>query len=311
MTKKQIYKVAEHLFSIEMDNGSFIWSRMEEPYGPFETDAAPSGNDGYLFEVSVIEDTPLENEEVQERLSLMKPIYSNYGKVEPGFIELAVYKDDNGLCIEFTQPRSATVNGRVFLNKEYDKATLYLNGTLLEKWNGLNTGLNFCYVLSAACRNTVLTHASCVTYNGKAYLFLGKSGTGKSTHSRMWLNALDGVVLLNDDHPVIRVHDDGNVIAYGSPWSGKTRCYKNIQAPVGGMIRISRAPYNKARRLSNIESYASLMPTFSGISWEKNLADGRDRTIQGIIRSVPCWVMECLPDNDAAKVCCETVTNVL
>ena len=310
MTNKQIYKVAEHLFSIEMDNDSFIWNRMEESYGPFKTDMTPDGNEGYLFEVSVSEDVPFENEEVHGRFSQMRTLYSNFGKGEPGFIEIAVYKDEEGLCIEFIQPGSSFVNGRLFLSKKYDKAKLYLYGTLLEKWNGLNTGVNFCYVLSGACRNTVLTHASCVTYKGKAYLFLGKSGTGKSTHSRMWLNALEGVVLLNDDHPVIRVHEDGNVVAYGSPWSGKTHCYKNMQAPIGGIIRISRAPYNKARRLSVIESYASVMPTFAGISWEKDLADGRDRTIQGIIRTVPCWVMECLPDEDAARVCCKAVTGV-
>ena len=83
-----------------------------------------------------------------------------------------------------------------------------------------------------------------------------------------------------------------------------------MQAPIGGIIRISRAPYNKARRLSIIESYASLMTSFSGMTWEKELADGRDKTIQGIISKVPCWVMECLPDEDAARVCAATVMEV-
>ena len=132
---------------------------------------------------------------------------------------------------------------------------------------------------------------------------------GKSTHSRMWLAALDGCLLLNDDHPVIRI-TDGNVIAYGSPWSGKTRCYKNLQFPVGGIIRIVRAPYNKAQRLSIIGSYASLMTSCSGMIWEKDLADGRDRTIQGIISAVPCYTMECLPNEDAAKVCSRAVMEV-
>ena len=109
---------------------------------------------------------------------------------------------------------------------------------------------------------------------------------------------------------MIRVDKMGRVIAYGSPWSGKTHCYKNIQAPVGGIVRITRAPYNKARRLSMIESYASLMTSFSGMTWEKDLADGRDRTIQSIIASVPCWVMECQPDEEAAIVCSNAVTRV-
>lgn len=138
-------------------------------------------------------------------------------------------------------------------------------------------------------------------------MFLGKSGTGKSTHSRMWMAALDKVSLINDDHPIVRICDDGTVMAYGSPWSGKTRCYKNESAPVGGIVRISRAPYNKARKLSVIESYASIMTSCSGMTWEREMADARDSTMQGVISKVPCWVMECLPDNDAALVCSAAV----
>ena len=139
-------------------------------------------------------------------------------------------------------------------------------------------------------------------------MFLGKSGTGKSTHSRMWLNSVEGSELLNDDHPVIRIDESGTTIAYGSPWSGKTPCYKNLQAPVGGIVRISRAKHNRARRLSHIESYASLMPSCPNLVWEKQFAEYKHATLQKIIASVPCWVMECLPNEDAAKVCCESVT---
>jgi hypothetical protein len=168
-------------------------------------------------------------------------------------------------------------------------------------------GRNY-YLLATAGHQTVLTHSSCVRYKGKAYIFLGKSGTGKSTHSRMWLSALDGVELMNDDHPIIRINKEGQAIVYGSPWSGKTHCYKNVQAPLGGIIRIARAPYNKASRLAPVQAYGSLLTSCSGMTWERDLADGRDMTIQGIIRTVPSWVMECLPDQDAALVCSKSVT---
>ena len=157
--------------------------------------------------------------------------------------------------------------------------------------------------------DTVAIHSSCIVYKDKAILFLGESGTGKSTHSRMWRTALEGVVLMNDDHPVLRA-EDGTVTAYGSPWSGKTPCYKNISAPLGGIIRIVRAPHNRAVRLSPIQAYASLMTSCSGMTWDRTLADGKNATMQGIISSVPCWVMECLPDEDAAKVCMSAVTSV-
>lgn len=298
MNRLQRYKVAGHVFGIEMDADSALWQMMGEPYGPFET-----AEDGLLFCVRLNAAVARPETAVQ--------VYSNEDSVEPGFIALGVWRDECGHYFEFTQPGSDCVNGRLYIDNDFKDASLSLEGDGIRRWLTFNTAVNFCFLLSTACRQTVLTHASCVSYKGKSYLFLGKSGTGKSTHSRMWLSALEGVELLNDDHPVVRVGDDGRVVAYGSPWSGKTRCYKNVEAPVGGIIRISRAPYNKARRLSVIESYGSLMTSCSGMTWEKELADGRDRTIQAIIGKVPCWVMECLPDEDAARVCCEAVSNVI
>ena len=285
------------MFEVLMDGKSWIWEKMEEPYGPFECNEEKT-----LFSLAL--------DEEDLRPEDMQLVYSNKGEGEPGFIELSVYKGAKGFFFEFIQPGSDIVNGKLFISADLTDAELYLDGDKLRQWLTFNTAANFCYLLSTACRQTVLSHASSVIYKDRAYLFLGKSGTGKSTHSRMWLKALENVILMNDDHPVIRIADDGSVIAYGSPWSGKTRCYKNLQAPVGGIIRISRAPYNKPRRLSIIESYASLMTSFSGMTWERELADGRDRTIQGIIAKVPCWVMECLPDENAAVVCSESVTKI-
>jgi len=298
MNRLQRYKVAGHVFGIEMDSDSALWQKMGESYGPFET-----VEEGALFNAHL--------KEAVSRPEDASPVYSNKDSVEPGFIALCVWRDEFGHYFEFTQPGSDCVNGRLYIDNDFKDASLSLEGDGMRRWLTFNTAVNFCFLLSTACRRTVLTHASCVSYKGKAYLFLGRSGTGKSTHSRMWLSALEGVELMNDDHPVVRAWEDGHVVAYGSPWSGKTRCYKNVEAPVGGIIRISRAPYNKARRLSAIESYGSLMTSCSGMTWEKELADGRDRTIQAIIGKVPCWVMECLPDEDAARVCCDAVSNVI
>lgn len=302
---KKSYRVAGHVFQVAMDEESVIWERMQESYGPFDISMSDHDDTGLCFSAEV---SALPASDGYVSVWKEVPVYSNKETVEPGFIIIDVYRSGKGHYFEFTQPGSDVVNGCLCVDSDFREARMFLNGTEIQKWLTFNTGINFCLLLATACRNTVLVHASCVTYKDKAYLFLGKSGTGKSTHSRMWLSALEGVTLMNDDHPVISVGEDGIPVAYGSPWSGKTRCYKNMQAPVGGVIRISRAPYNKARRLSMIESYASLMTSCSGMTWEKVLADGRDRTIQGIVRSVPCWVMECLPDEDAARVCCKAVT---
>lgn len=299
MVRTGIYKVAEHSFSMEIDESSFLWKRIDFSYGPF---AIPEKlTEGHVFSLS------LKNYVQVSDLTL---VYSNRDTVKPGFVIMDIYRNTYGYFFELTHFNSSQINCRMLVSSDFSRAVTSLHGSQTEQWLIFNTAVDFCFLLSTTCLDTVLTHASSVIYKGKAYLFLGKSGTGKSTHSRMWLNALDGVVLMNDDHPVVRIGADGCPVAYGSPWSGKTHCYKNISAPLGGIIRISRAEHNKARRLAPIEAYASFMTSCSGMTWVKELADGRDRTLQGIISRTPSWVMECLPDEDAARVCSETVTRV-
>lgn len=299
MLRKGIYKVAEHSFSMEIDESSFLWKRIAFSYGPFEI--REETDSGHIFSLSLIDEVIVKDAEL---------VYSNRETVEPGFVIMDVYKNTDGHFFELRHFSSSQTNCRLFISSDFSEASVSLYGNQTEQWLIFNTAVDFCFLLSTSCRDTVLTHASSVIYKGKAYLFLGKSGTGKSTHSRMWLSALEDVVLMNDDHPVIRLDNDGMPIAYGSPWSGKTPCYKNISAPLGGIIRISRALHNKARRLAPVEAYASIMTSCSGMTWERDLADGRDRTMQGIVARTPCWVMECLPDEDAAKVCSESVTRL-
>jgi len=95
------------------------------------------------------------------------------------------------------------------------------------------------YALATAGSDTLVLHAVVVSCEGKGYLFLGPSETGKSTHARMWLLNVEGTKLVNDDFPVVR---DG--VVYGSPWGGfLTSCYRNVSYPIGGMVRLSQAPH--------------------------------------------------------------------
>lgn len=294
------FKVAGHIFKIRgIENYRSVLDRYGVSYGPFVFMDYGLSNENLLFNLELIC-----NAVVCEKA---EKIYSNDKDVEAGNIKTVVYRNADGHYFEFSNPQGYQVNARLAVSSDFRSAKLSLHGNDTEQWAVFNTAVNFCYLLSSAEHQTLLVHASCVSYKGKAYLFLGKSGTGKSTHSRMWLKALDMAELMNDDHPVIRINNNGIPVAYGSPWSGKTSCYKNVEAPVGGVVRISRALYNKARRLSIIESYGSLIVSCSGMTWEKKLADGRDRSIQCVIKSVSCWIMECLPNEDAALVCSKTI----
>ena len=137
---------------------------------------------------------------------------------------------------------------------------------------------------------------------GRGYLFLGHSGTGKSTHARQWLAAFDDAWLLNDDNPILRVMEDGEVRVYGSPWSGKTPCYNNAYARVGGIIKLSQAPHNKMRILSLPEAYAYMLSSASGLKMDRQMADYMYESIKHVITHVKCYHLDCLPNTEAAEV---------
>ena len=139
----------------------------------------------------------------------------------------------------------------------------------------------------------------------RGYLFLGYSGTGKSTHARMWLEAFADAWLLNDDNPILRVMDNGEVRVYGSPWSGKTPCYKNQYVRVGGIVKLSQAPHNKLRKLTLPEAYAYILSSASGLKIEQKMTDSLHETIKHVVTHVGCYHLDCLPNTEAAEVCWE------
>lgn len=167
----------------------------------------------------------------------------------------------------------------------------------------INNALMIMFALATADKRTALFHASVVSHAGRAYLFLGPSGTGKSTHSGLWLRHIADTALVNDDNPVVRIAADGTVHAFGSPWSGKTPCYRNVSYPVGAFVQLRQAPRNVIRRLSPLEAYATLVPSISGKRWDARLADGLHQTENELAGKVPVWHLDCLPDEAAARLC--------
>lgn len=145
-------------------------------------------------------------------------------------------------------------------------------------------------------------HASCVLRDGLGYLFMGRSGTGKSTHSRLWINCFPGSELLNDDNPAIRIVD-GLPIVYGTPWSGKTPCWRNLSAPLRALVRLSQAPENRFRLCTGVEAFTAVYPGCSVLRFDSRLHDALCDTLSELIPLVRCGRLDCLPD-EAAALCC-------
>lgn len=148
----------------------------------------------------------------------------------------------------------------------------------------------------------VSLHASAVVSEGKAFLFMGKSGTGKSTHSALWIRHIGDTELLNDDNPIVRVID-GKAVVYGSPWSGKTPCYRNVSAPVAAMVRLKQGPRNRFEPKEDIAAFGAVLPGCSVLRQDRRLHDALCMTLAALIDSICVGELECLPDKEAAEVC--------
>lgn len=163
------------------------------------------------------------------------------------------------------------------------------------------------YGLMTAAKGTIAIHSSCIVADGSAVIFLGESGTGKSTHTRLWRENIPGAVLLNDDSPIVRVVD-GSAWVYGSPWSGKTPCYKQERYPLSACVRLSQAPYNKIHKLHVIKGYAALHPSCPPeFAYDERLYSHISKTLGSLLKSVPVYHLECLPDAAAAHLSFNTV----
>lgn len=107
--------------------------------------------------------------------------------------------------------------------------------------------------------DTLLMHGSAVAVDGAAYLFIAKSGTGKSTHTRLWRELLkEKAVMINDDKPLVRVTEGGAVI-YGTPWDGKHRLSTNTACPLAAVCILERAGDNHIRQIDRNEALPMLL----------------------------------------------------
>ena len=185
------------------------------------------------------------------------------------------------------------------------RATL-VNGSLRQQQFGLNNALMMAYAFAAATLDTLLIHASVIRKDGYGYLFTAPSGTGKSTHTHLWYKNIPDCDLMNDDNPVIRLID-GKAYIFGSPWSGKTPCYRNISAPIGAITRLEQRPANEIRRMGALEAFTTLLPAVSSMKWDRRVYMGICQTISNMIKTTPVYWLGCLPDAEAALLSYQTI----
>lgn len=154
----------------------------------------------------------------------------------------------------------------------------------------------------------ILFHCSALCVGGKAYLFTAPSGTGKSTHTRLWREQFgDEVTMINDDKPLLSfTAGQEPVTVYGTPYGGKDNIQTNMSAPVAGIVILHQAGENTIRRMSAQEAFPMLLNQ----TYRRNDAESMRKTMELVWRlsAIPVWSMGCTISHEAAVLARDALT---
>ena len=285
---KIFLNVAGHTFSIESD---FDTLSMFPNLKPFVTD----DTENILFSITV--DNTLPPAWCGNRIGRFPCPSATFEiyRLEDGAYRILVSDDRDTPCT-FIQGDSANRN---FI--------LTTRGGDTEVSFGINNSLMLIYTLCTAAHKTLLMHSSVVENKNRAYMFLGASGRGKSTHSDLWTRHIDGSRLINDDNPVVRLAPDGTPHVYGSPWSGKRPVYMDVHYPIGGITAIEQAKENSIAKENIPTAFGILLSSCSTFKFDRRVHMDICGTISEILERIPVHTLHCRPDEEAARVSSSTM----
>lgn len=174
--------------------------------------------------------------------------------------------------------------------------------------DGEYVGTGYCFYKNLLNFQGFQFHSSAVVLDGRAYLFSADSGTGKSTHTQLWLQEFgDRAYILNDDKPALR-YVDGAWYAYGTPWSGKHDISVNTRVPVAGIAMLHRGENNTIIPFSGPEAIAQILKQCNrprAMEYRIKLLELLDL----LLREVPVWKLCCNMQPQAAHISYEAMSS--
>ena len=151
-------------------------------------------------------------------------------------------------------------------------------------------------------------HGAVISYDNKGYIFTAPSGTGKTTHIRLWQKYLDGVEIVNGDKPVLHITEE-DVTAYATPYAGKEGYENHTSVELSGICLIEQAKENSIRRMEVSECLMRIMmqmyKPFDTAGTVKTL-DMLDR----LLRNIPVYLLSCDISEQAVRCSFEAMTGL-
>jgi hypothetical protein len=171
------------------------------------------------------------------------------------------------LLVEIPEAGGMSPRCTGYLSEQDGEADIIIDQELyqLDKWKNCSEELNvylqsgFQFYRQLLNFNGIMLHSSAIELDGRAYLFSGPCGVGKSTHTMLWQSTFgEKVKVFNDDKPALRRFEDG-WYAYGTPWCGKDGININMKVPLGGICFLKQSTENSIRRLDSKEAIVKVI----------------------------------------------------
>lgn len=288
------FKVAEAFFNIDYRHDDDLRNRIPS-FAPFHVSPEQASDLIFTLEVGSV-DIPFEG------------CGREVGQFDCGGINHGIYWHPSGGYLMLISDYEGKPACAMRTTGDFRLCQACLFGDETRQNFGLGNAVMIAYAFAGAYHHILLMHSSVTMAKGGGHLFLGKSGTGKSTHSQQWLKYLPDTELLNDDNPALRYHPETRqVMVYGTPWSGKTPCYRNLSVPARAIVRLEQYPENLIRRESPLQAFASVLSSCSTMIWDKSSYRLICDTIAKVAEHVPVFHLQCRPDREAAILCSSSI----
>lgn len=287
------YQVAGFALAVDLPDG-WDTARLLPSFRPFRSEAVAA--EELLFRLQVSDALP---PDADPAARVETEATNDMGHVR-------LLRTEHGCRVETYYGRAeegARLTHVIHFSQPIAQATAWLRPSDPHVSVALASLLRILYAQAIVRRQAVSIHAACVHLDGRAYLFLGKSGTGKSTHAALWRNTFADCHLLNDDNPTVRVLSKNHVEVYGTPWSGKTPCYRNAHFPLAGVVRLRQAAENHYTALPPVEAFVALLPSCMALPHDGDTHDALCQTLISMVECLPVGRLDCRPDEEAARLC--------
>lgn len=294
-----IYKLGPikcHLQDWKFDS---FWALLKWKLDPFSVNNYRKES----VEVIIQDDTNM-NTKLNIHLQPVNPVY----KESRGFFEWTIHlSDDEQLLFSLIRRSKNSIYLQYLVSRNWDVITLVTDQT------GSNGQAAFEYLApimpGVFLKHDLLTlHSALVEYKGHAFAICAPSGTGKTTHARLWRDQKNALIL-NGDRAVLG-KEEQNWIAYGTPWSGTSGEQINRSVPLTAIVVLERGTENVAQPVTGLEAFGAILPHIQCPTWDSELTGKAMDLADDFLNHIPVIRLRCRPDAEAVDVLAQALEDL-